>query len=222
MKPFRLVKRYIKNRSNKTLELKRKNIQENGYDVLEETLNTLNSIPNVKAFADFGTMLGIVRENALLKHDLDMDIAVLGEKGLYNYVTMLLERQGYKLWREYIFDDRIVEQSYHYKNIKVDINYYEYSEKGVMTWLFYRDPNKKYKNNKRDIVRMDYSMIDTLKTVTIKEKEISIPENATTILEEKYGKNWQVPDKNWIYWQSPAATKIPGEGYFIEYKYKIK
>ena len=222
LKPFRLVKRYIKNRSNKTLELKRKNIQENGYDVLEETLNTLNSIPNVKAFADFGTMLGIVRENALLKHDLDMDIAVLGEKGLYNYVTMLLERQGYKLWREYIFDDRIVEQSYHYKNIKVDINYYEYSEKGVMTWLFYRDPNKKYKNNKRDIVRMDYSMIDTLKTVTIKEKEISIPENATTILEEKYGKNWQVPDKNWIYWQSPAATKIPGEGYFIEYKYKIK
>lgn len=149
-----------------------------------------------------------------------MDLAVLGEKGLYEYVTMLLERKGYKLWREYIFDDRIVEQSYRYKNIKVDINYYEYSDKGVNTWLFYRDPSKKYKNNKRDIVRMDYSMIDKLKKVNIKGKDITIPENATTILEEKYGKTWQVPDKGWIYWQSPAATKIPGEGYFIEYKYK--
>lgn len=222
LKPFRLLKRYIKNRSNKTLETKRKNIQDHGIEVLEETLNLLNEIPDVKAFADFGTMLGIVRERGLLKHDLDMDIAVLGEKGLHNYVGMLLERKGYKLWREYIFDDRVVEQSYHYKNIKVDINFYEYSDTGVMTWLFYRHPDKKYKNNKRDIVRMDYSMIDRLKTVNIKGKNISIPNNAREILEEKYGKNWEVPDKGWIYWKSPAATQIPGEGYFIEYKYKIK
>ena len=220
LKPIRLIKRYFKNRSNKALDEKRRYIQENGYDVLSETLGLLNSIPNAKAFADFGTMLGIVRENALLKHDLDMDIGVLGEKGLYEYVTMILERNGYKLWREYIFDDRIVEQSYRYKNIKVDINYYEYRGKGVNTWLFYRDPSKKYKNNKRDIVRMDYSLIDKLKKVNVKGKEITIPENATQILEEKYGKTWQVPDKGWIYWQSPAATKIPGEGYFIEYKYK--
>jgi len=220
LKPVRLMKRYIKNRSNKTLETKRKFIQENGYGVLSETLNLLNNIENVKAFADFGTMLGIVREKALLKHDLDMDIGVLGQKGLHNYVTMILERNGYKLWREYIFDERVVEQSYHYKNIKVDINYYEYSDTGVMTWLFYRDPNKKYKKNRRDVVRMNYSLIDSLKIVNIKNKKITIPVNATQILEEKYGKNWKIPDKKWIYWQSPAATKIPGEGYFVEYKYK--
>lgn len=219
VKPFSLAKRYINNRSGRALNERRENIQKNGYAVLEETLDMLNDIENVKAFADFGTLLGLVREKGLLKHDLDIDTAVLGRPNLYRYVTMLMERNGYELWREYIYNGKVVEQSYHYKDTKVDINYYEYRGKGVNTWLFYRDPDKKYKNNNRNIVRMDYSLIDEIKTIKIKGKDIAIPANAEQILEEKYGKNWRTPDKGWIYWQSPAATKLEEDGYFINYKY---
>lgn len=219
LKPFELLKRYKNNRSKKSIQERCDNIQKNGPSVLEETLNMLNDIKDVKAFADFGTLLGIVREKGLLKHDMDIDTAVLGRPNLYRYVTMLMERNGYELWREYIFNGKVVEQSYHYKNTKVDVNYYEYTKTGVNTWLFYRDPALKYKNNNRNIVRMDYSMIDKLKKVKIKNKEIYIPENSEQILEEKYSKNWRTPDKGWIYWQSPSATKLDDIGYFIDYRY---
>lgn len=218
-KPFSLVKRYIKNRSNKSLEIKRANIQKNGLAVLEETLNMLNDIKDVKAFADFGTLLGLIREGGLLKHDLDIDTAVLGRPNLYRYVTMLMERHGYQIWREYIIDGKVVEQSYHYKDTKVDVNYYEYNDTGVNTWLFYRDPSKKYKNNKRNIVRMNYDMIKNVKKMKVQGHDLYIPNNAEKLLEEKYGKNWRVPDKGWIYWQSPAATKLEEIGYFIDYRY---
>jgi len=219
IKPFSLAKRYIKNRSKKSLERRRQNIQKNGYLVLRETLDLMNSIPDVKAFADFGTLLGLIREQGLLKHDLDIDTAVLGKPNLYRYVTMIMERNGYQLWREYIYNGKVVEQSYHYKDTKVDINYYEYTDTGVNTWLFYRSPDKKYKNNKRSIVRMDYSPINDIKTIKIKGQNITIPSNAEQILEEKYGKNWRTPDKGWVYWKNPAATQLKEEGYFIDYKY---
>ena len=218
-KPFSLVKRYINNRSSKSLEIKRANIQKNGLSVLEETLNMLNNIKDVKAFADFGTLLGIIRENGLLKHDLDIDTAVLGKPNLYRYVTMLMERNGYKIWREYIIDGKVVEQSYHYKDTKVDVNYYEYTNTGVNTWLFYRDPSKKYKDNKRNIVMMNYDLIKNVKKIKVQNREIYIPNNAEKLLEEKYGKNWKVPDKGWIYWKSPAATQLDEIGYFIDYRY---
>ncbi len=217
--PFSLFKRYINNHSEKGLDQKRAFIQKNGLSVLEETLNTLNDIPDVKAFADFGTLLGLIRENGLLKHDLDVDTAVLGREKLYRLVTLILERKGYRLWREYIYNGKVVEQSYHYKDIKVDINYYEYRNKGVNTWLFYREPKKKYRNNMRNIVRMDYSLIDKIKYIDINGNKLAIPTNAEQILVEKYGEKWRTPDKGWIYWQAPAATKLEETGYFILYKY---
>ena len=218
-KPVSLIKKIIKGHSKQGLDEKRMYLQKNGYSVLEETLNLLNMIPGVKGFADFGTMLGLVREHELLKHDLDMDIGVFGEKGIHNLVSMVLERNGYQLWREYIYEENVVEHSFKYKNIKIDINYYQKNNKGVNTWLFYRDPEKKYKNNLRDVVVMNYSNINTLKKIGVKDKEIFIPENAEVILEEKYGPSWRIPDKKWIYWKSPAAKKVDGYGYYIEFKY---
>ena len=218
-KPLGLIKRFIKNRSNSALETKRANIQKNGLAVLEETLEMLNNIKDVKAFADFGTLLGIVRENGLLKHDLDIDTAVLGKPNLYRYVTMLMERNGYKLWREYIIGGKVVEQSYHYKDTKVDVNYYEYNDKGVNTWLFFRYPKTKYPNNTRNIVRMNYAMVKNVKKIDVQGHKIYVPDCAERLLEEKYGKNWRLPDKGWIYWQSPAATILDEIGYFIDYRY---
>ena len=217
--PIRLIKRYKANRSKSSLEIKRANIQKNGISVLEETLNMLNSIEDVKAFADFGTLLGLIREKGLLKHDLDIDTGVLGRPNLYRYVTMLMERHGYELWREYIIGDKVVEQSYHYKDTKVDVNYYEYRNKGINTWLFYREPSKKYKNNVRNIVRMDYSMINDIKKIKVQGRDLYVPDNYIQLLVEKYGENWRIPDKGWVYYENPSATKLKEEGYFINYRY---
>ena len=50
------------------LPYKRKKLQNNGFSVLVEMGNCLSSI-NVEYFADFGTLLGIIREDGIIKHD---------------------------------------------------------------------------------------------------------------------------------------------------------
>lgn len=217
--PFRIMKKvynkYIKNVKKE----KNKYILKNGYEVLADISKIMNK-NKVLAFADFGTMLGIVREKKILSHDLDMDIGIIGDKNTIEKVNFILERNGFKLWREYIANNKIVERSYHYKSIKVDFNFYESYDDCVKTYLFYRDPNKHYKKNERDIVEMKYSKIKEFKQIDIKGNMINVPSNAEQILEEKYGPTWRIPDKGWIYWKSPAAKKIDGVGYFIKYKYE--
>ncbi|MBR6690025.1 MAG: LicD family protein [Bacilli bacterium] len=212
----KVVKKVSKKKVNAT---KRKFIQKNGLDVLANTQRILDEL-NILNYADFGTMLGIVREGRLLKHDLDMDVGVFATPIEKEKIRMTLEREGYVLWRKYVFSNRVVEESYRYKGIKLDINYYEVKNNKSTTWLFYREPGRKYTNHERNIVEMTYSLITATKKVKVGDYKISIPTNARTLLKEKYGKNWRIPDTGWIYWLSPAATPIEEIGRYINCEYK--
>ena len=63
-----------------TIELipKRKRLQKYGYNILNE-IDNLFSYNNIEYFAEFGTLLGIVREKQLLLHDTDIDFDEGGE-----------------------------------------------------------------------------------------------------------------------------------------------
>lgn len=201
-------------------EKKRQAIQTNGVAVMCLVQRLLKEI-DVLSFADFGTMLGIVREGRLLAHDLDMDMGVIiKEKRDMDRIRLHLEEFGFALWRQYVFADNIVEESYRFCGIKVDLNYYKISETNSKTWLFYREPGQEYLDNTRNIVEMTYSPITDFQTVQIQGEDVVIPANALQLLEEKYGPTWRTPDKGWIYWLSPAATKIPDIGYYIDHRYK--
>lgn len=220
------VKRGIKKRLSRTQnpeainEKKRAAIQKDGVAVMCLVQRLLNEI-GVLSFADFGTMLGIIREGRLLAHDLDMDMGVIIKDKLdMERIRLHLEKFGFLLWRQYVFADNIVEESYRFSGIKVDLNYYVISETDSKTWLFYREPGVKYPDNTRNIVEMTYSPITEFKTIQMQGEDVCIPANAEQLLEEKYGPTWRTPDKGWIYWQSPAATKIPDIGYYIDYKHR--
>ena len=202
-------------------EKKRAAIQKNGMAVMELVQKLLREI-GIVCFADFGTMLGLIREGKLLSHDLDVDMGVIiKDKSDMERIKVCLDRFGILLWRQYIFGDNIVEESYRFNGIKIDLNYYQITEKESKTWLFYWDPNKgkEYEYNTRSIVEMTYSPITEFTTINIQGKDICIPANAEQLLVEKYGPTWRTPDKGWIYWESPAATKLPDIGYFITHKH---
>ena len=171
---------------------------------------------NVLIFADFGTLLGLIREGHLLAHDMDVDMGVIinHEDDLLK-IKMKLERFGFTPWRQYIYGETIVQESYHFSGIKVDLNYYRIDQNSSKTWLFYRAPKVKYRDNERNVVEMQYSPITKFKYFFIDEYDILIPDNAEQLLEEKYGKNWDIPDTGWIYWKSPAATLLDDIGYYI-------
>ncbi len=199
---------------------KRKAIQSFGLPLIEYVQKILKE-HNICAFADFGTMLGIIREGRLLAHDLDIDIGViLNEDFDIQRIHDAMENNGFKLWRQYINGEQVVEESYKLNDLKVDFNFYRITNEYSKTWLFYQKPGYKYKEkDKRHVVEMTYSPIKEMQTVTVKGHNIIIPANAEQLLEEKYGKTWRTPDKGWIYWQSPAATPLDDIDGFISYRY---
>lgn len=217
-KPLNLlirVYRKLLGKSKRIVESRKQAVQNSGHEVLAILKNLLDE-HKILGFADFGTLLGIIREGKLMPFDQDIDYAIIN--GEPDTTRRILERNEFKLWREYRINDRIVQHSFRYRSNKVDINYYISDDKKSKTWLFYRS-NKRISGNTRDVVEMQYSLIKEVESINFKDKTINIPKNAELVLEEKYGKNWRIPDSNWVYWQAPTAIKINEKGYFIEYLY---
>lgn len=212
-------KLHAKKNTEITNAKKRRAIQANGIPLMALVQKLLSEL-GIISFADFGTLLGLIREGHLLAHDLDSDMGVIinNEDDLAR-IKLKLERFGLTPWRQYVYGDKIVEESYRFNGIKVDLNYYRITDKESKTWLFYRAPGVTYSNNERNIVEMHYSPIKNFKRLYIQGYEITIPANAEQLLEEKYGKNWKIPDTGWIYWQSPAATRLEDIGYYYVYRH---
>lgn len=197
----------------------RQRIQENGYQLIAAVQDILDRV-GIEVFADFGTMLGLVREGRLLAHDLDIDLGVIvKDPADLHTIRIAMERFGFRVTREYYREGELVESSFRLFGVKLDINYYRVDADSARTWLFYRHPDKKYGPRERDIVEMRYSPISDFRMIDVQGAQIRIPANAKQLLAEKYGPNWRTPDKDWIYWQSPAATPIDGEGSFVTYSY---
>lgn len=208
----------IYRRKKRTDKKKRKNVKKYGLEVLDELKSIFDEFGIIN-FADFGSLLGLKREKKLLNHDIDLDYGIIinGEKR--EDINLKLERIGFRIWRHYIYNNTIVQSSYHYKTIKVDINFYQVKNNQIKTWLFYRKPKTSYKNNERNIVEMNYDIITETKLIIVDGYTINIPLYSISFLKQKYGESWTTPDKNWIYWESPAGKLLNEIGYFIEYKY---
>jgi len=197
---------------------KSKNVQKYGLEVLSELKSIFDELGIIN-FADFGTLLGLQRENKLLSHDLDLDYGLIIDGLKREDIILLLERKGFRLWRHYLYNNIIVQSSYYYKTIKIDINFYQVVNDRLKTWLFYRKPETSYKNNERNIVEMNYDNITKTKSITVDGYFINIHQNSISFLKQKYGESWETPDKNWTYWDSPSGKLLDEIGYFIQFKY---
>jgi phosphorylcholine metabolism protein LicD/glycosyltransferase involved in cell wall biosynthesis len=198
---------------------KRAKIQARGLHIIS-VVQELLAREGIVCFADFGTLLGIVREGRLLAHDVDIDLGAITTDDVdIARIRIALERFGFKVWREYRVGGRLVEASFQMFGVKLDLNYYEVTDDFAKTWLLYRDPELSYDPRERDVVEMTYSPLLAFSTVNVGGHDIQIPANSEQLLVEKYGPTWRVPDKNWIYWASPSATKIPDKGSFITFRY---
>ena len=95
---------------------------------------------------------------------------------------------------------------------------YQVSDNIMKTWLFYSKKGTVYTNHERHVVEMKYTVIDKTRIILIDNFNINIPENSKLLLSEKYGDKRKIPNKNWIYWQSPAGRLIDKKGFYVLYK----
>ena len=195
-------------RKNKKLK---KLIKKKGADVVKFLANFFIKYSYIYFF-DMGTLLGIIRENDFIGHDLDIDLGIICDSSLEKKeIIDHLIHEGAII--KYIFtkDNDIVEASFLFKQIKFDLNFYSNVGDYSFCYLLFRNPKKIYAGEQFDIVELKCSKIEKTKTIIFKGYSISIPSNALLYLEERYGKNWREPDKNYIYWKGPSATILEGK-----------
>lgn len=183
-----------------------KRIQKNGSKVIR-FISSVGDKHGLPYFFDMGTLLGIIRENNFIGHDLDVDVGVFcNSEDSKKRTINLIAKSGAKIKYIFVIDGaEIVEASFIYKKIKFDLNFYKNVDDQSICYLMYRNPNHQYENNQFDVVELSCTLIRSTKSIMFCNCLVNIPENPDLYLSERYGSNWMIPDKNYVYWQGPSA-----------------
>lgn len=204
--------KYIKNAYDRfKKKWKRYWIQKDGLKELSLITRTLNN-NEIMSFADFGTMLGLIREGKLLEHDLDIDVGVICKGDNSKKIERLFCKMNYHKSREFVVQGKLAEQSFEKNWIKIDIQYYyeDACDDKMFCFLFYN--RNTIKDGYWQTVKKRCNKVNKVKQVRVKQYRIYIPENAEELLECKYGTSWKTPDKGWNYWEGPNTERIDDLG----------
>lgn len=187
-----------------------------GSIVLIQTVRLFN-FSNINYFLTSGTLLGLIREGNLLKHDIDIDFGIdpseLNRQGI---ITNLLKNAGFKHKASWYIDSRLVEQSFSKYGVKIDIFYYLEDENFYYHFAFFRTQTMIYKDNIFDSVKFNYGKVKKKIYINYKKNLVRIPENYEFHLETNYGVNWHIKDTNYNYTKAPNAQITDKLGLYVK------
>ena len=198
---------------NKECKKKKMSLQRTGVETIRILQDTLEN-SNIDFFFDMGTLLGVIREGKLLKHDMDIDIAVMyiSESIRQQCIQILTQVGCIHKYAYYVDAIGIVEDSFIFNGIKFDINYYYQGNSYDVCYLGYNVPDKVYECDRLDIVELRCTHIEAIKKVLFEDFYINVPREHENYLKERYGENWKIPDPNYVYWKGPSASAIQNSG----------
>ncbi len=196
-----LTFRICKLEFNKSLDidaLRTKFLHENGKRVLQD-LDAIFRKHKIVYWVDAGTLLGIMRDKAFVKDDMDMDIAVLCDDS--EYVYQLLKENGYIVTCCFLYpyNSKVLLKIEKYR-ITIDIEFFQVEEKTGC--LFYNEPMyplsahaKPERDNQWAILQHRFSshVPGAVMRHVFDDIEVNIPKKWEQYLEVYYGKAWGTP-----------------------------
>lgn len=199
-----LHRQYLRIKKEIIFADQKKLLQSKGDNLIQYLQNTL--FGKCFFFFDMGTLLGIVREARILKHDYDIDVAVYIENDADIQKIRRLLSDNCKLKYSFSVDHvGIVEDSYVMDGIKFDICYYRRQVNDDVCYLMRVAPEQLIDDGTRQVICLHCKPILKTEEILFHNMKITIPENAESYLCERYGKNWKVPDKYYVFWEGPSA-----------------
>lgn len=191
------------------------------YDCLKKVKNTMDE-NDITFWLDFGTLLGAIRENDFIEHDLDLDFGIDFSSNP-QFVKEVFEKNGVSILKEFILDGQVVEQTYSYKGVTFDIFFYFRDKNNMWTYCFTkRDVKSKNITIDNIIYNIGFKSFKVVmknrytKKIIFKGESFDVPENTEEYLIENYGPNYMTPIKDWDFVNSPSNM------YEIENKYVIE
>lgn len=151
----------------------------------------------IRFCVDFGTLLGLVRERGLLKHDGDMDIAVAGDTDP-QILSEALEKAGFAFRRGFVYKGAVTELTFARGGIDVDF-FWNFGD-GARHWYFVCgrfDKSIRYPHGAKQIKKCFRPASGGLVREKFLGVEVACPVNAEQWLEREYGPGWRVPDAAW-------------------------
>ncbi len=202
----------MKKNSKKDLEAKIEDVHALGYQIVEMAERILGEL-GLSYFAEFGTLLGFVREKGFIKWDDDLDYAfILEDDSVWKKIEAKMVENGFSKIREFTFEGKITEQCYQFGKATIDIFSHRITEGGKSTTIaYYRDPEIKYKHP--DIVSVLYgefvNLSQTMLVALDNGMNVHVPQNYDEYLTQVYG-NWRIPDPNYKDGSGPVVKKLKG------------
>lgn len=180
------------------------------YDLLVK-VNALMRENGIEYFISNGTLLGIWRSGDFFEHDNDIDIGVIASTWKDDTFELLLNN-GFSPLLQFGEKDNGLEYSFMYEGTKLDIFFYYEAEK-----YFWHAAWDKYPGcgQKRQMLFHTYDKF-VAQDYLFKGVTIRIPAEPERCLEQAYGQDWHIPNKNWKWNRDPR--NMTRKDVFIEYK----
>ena len=169
-------------------------------DDLKYTIKLISSALNGRCeyFLFFGSLLGIVRDNAPIPGDDDVDFYV--NKNSYNEVKCILLELGFQV--NYNIEPNLTEHFLQvecmFKGVFVRADFYFYDSQADQFFLEERWNFAGTPNNPDSVLKMPKPLVFPLQKLNYEGSLVFLPQHSEIICEILYGVNWRVPQQKGV------------------------
>lgn len=210
------------------IEKKRLILRENGNKLISDIQQCLQEIEDI-AFFDYGTLLGIIREGKIISHDLDADFGVnIKDDKTIKRVRNSLNGKGIILKSYNVLDSGLVVQDTFEKyGVEFDAYYHYKDPKNpesdkTLVYMLFREPEKSYVGDRWDVAIAISEAVEDITSYPFQGFMVSVPKDYEKHLKYRYGENWRIPDRSYVYWNWTNTHPCKLKGRIIECKEENK